>query len=121
MDKIEIVDGKKKLVNVVDFKTGNVNNAIKELGSAGNYRRQLVFYQLLCNESQRFQYEMVSGELDFIEASETTGFIKKKIEVTNQEVQELKKTITRVWQEMQQLKFLEKDGGCGKKDCEYCT
>ncbi|MBI3251349.1 MAG: ATP-dependent helicase [Candidatus Andersenbacteria bacterium] len=131
MDKIEIVDVKRKLVNVVDFKTGNVNNALKELGPEGNYRRQLVFYQLLCNESQRFQYEMVSGELDFIEASErnptsprlrgTQGFIKKKLEISQQEVEVLKKTIKRVWEEMQQLKFLEKDGGCGKKDCEYCN
>jgi DNA helicase II / ATP-dependent DNA helicase PcrA len=121
VDKVEIVDNKRKLVNVVDFKTGKVSNGLTKLGKEGPYRRQLVFYQLLCNESQRFPYEMVSGEIDFIEESEKRGFVKKKIKVTHEEVEELKKTIQRVWSEIQQLKFLEKDGGCGKKDCEYCN
>lgn len=121
IDKVEIVDAKKKFVNVVDFKTGNVNNALKELKPEGSYRRQLVFYQLLCNQSPRFPYEMVSGELDFIEPNDKGVFIKKKITVAAAEVKELADTIARVWEEMQQLKFLEQDGGCGKKDCEYCA
>ncbi|MBI3255535.1 MAG: ATP-dependent helicase [Candidatus Andersenbacteria bacterium] len=120
VDKVEIIDAKKKLVNVVDYKTGNPKSGLMKLGKEGPYRRQLAFYQLLCNESPRFGYEMVSGELDFIEPNEKGGFVKKKIEISQSEVTELKKTIKRVWGEIEQLKFLEKDGGCGKSDCEYC-
>lgn len=121
IDKIEIVNQAQKTINVVDYKTGNVDNGLKKFNPDGEYYRQLVFYQLLCNESPRFPYTMASGELDFIEPSKTKGFIKKKITVSQAEVENLKKTIERVWQEIKALKFLDTQAGCGQKECQYCT
>lgn len=117
LDKVEITgDGKK--VNVVDYKTGNPDNAAKHLRSGESYRRQLVFYKLLGDLSPRFEYEVESGEIDFVQASKRTGkLVKKKFEISVDEVEELKETIKKVWGDIKELKFLE-DEGCG--ECEYC-
>lgn len=119
LDKIEILNADKKLVNVVDYKTGNPDNAGKHMREGGKYRRQLVFYKLLCDSAPRFDFKMVSAELDFIQPSARTGkFVKKKFKITSTEVEDLQKTIRRVWKEIQALKFLEEDAACG--ECEYC-
>ena len=55
----------------------------------------------------------------FIQASKRTGkLVKKKFEVSDKDVKELKATIQCVWQEMQDLKFLDPAAACG--ECEYC-
>lgn len=119
LDKVEILDAKKKLVNVVDYKTGNPDNGAKEARKGGKYYRQLVFYKLLTELSPRFEYEMVSGEIDFIESSKRTGkLLKKKFEISAADIKDLKETITRVWQEVQELKFLNSGTACG--ECQYC-
>lgn len=121
IDKIEIIDAKNKKINVVDYKTGNVERGLKKLQPGGDYRRQLIFYQLLCNEAPRFAYDMVSAEIDFVEGNAKEVFMKKKIEVTKEELGELKSTIALVGKEIYELKFLDPAAGCGKKECEYCT
>lgn len=120
LDKIEIIDAQKKIVNVVDYKTGNSDTAWEKTKKDGNYFRQLVFYKLLCDNAPQFGYTMQSGEIDFIEISKK-GYIKKKIEITKEDTQALAETISRVWQEIQELKFMDPVNGCHKKDCEYCT
>ncbi len=129
VDKIELVDSRAippggawpdgAAVNVVDYKTGNADRGLGGLKKGGPYRRQLAFYQLLCNNSPRFPYRMTSGEIDFIRASDRRGFVKKKIVVSEPELIELKETIKRVWREIHNLKFLEADARCGK--CEVCA
>jgi len=117
LDKIELLDGNK--VNVVDYKTGNPDNAGKHSRVGGKYHRQLVFYKLMCDESKVFKHDMVSGELDFVQPSKRTGkLMQKKYEISDDEVGELKEMIRQVWEEIKQLKFLEDDAGCG--ECEYC-
>lgn len=119
LDKIEVLDGKKRLVSVVDYKTGNPDNAYKHLREDGDYRRQLVFYQLLAERSPRFEYKVIRGEIDFIQPSSRTGkFVKKKFEISPADVVDLEKTIKRVWREIKDLRFLEPDAACG--ECEYC-
>ena len=119
LDKIEIVDEAKKLVVVVDYKTGNPDSAARHFrNGGGDYWRQLVFYKLLTELSPQFPYTMVRGELDFIQPSRRTGqFIKKAYEVSPSDTKELAETIRQVWSEIKALKFLEAEG-CG--ECEYC-
>jgi DNA helicase II / ATP-dependent DNA helicase PcrA len=117
LDKLELLGNQK--VNVVDYKTGNPDNAYQHSKPGGKYYRQLVFYKLLCDESQRFNYEMVSGEIDFIQPSKRKGeHIKHKYKISNKEVEELKKEVLRVWEEVQELKFINGKESCG--ECEYC-
>lgn len=129
IDKMELIDeadvqkdGRWKrgaAVNVVDYKTGDPEKGMRKLKVGGSYHRQLVFYKLLCDESPRFAFTMTTGEIDFIQPSEKKGFVKKKLIVTDSDVNELKETIARVWGEIQALKFLEDNAACGK--CEYCA
>lgn len=117
LDKIEFLSDTR--VNVVDYKTGNPDNAYSHAKPGGKYHRQLVFYKLLCDASPRFPHEMASGEIDFVQKSRRSGtFVKRRYEISVDEVAELKDTIRRVWGEIQALKFLDGDAACGV--CEYC-
>ncbi|MEX2054712.1 MAG: UvrD-helicase domain-containing protein [Candidatus Andersenbacteria bacterium] len=121
IDKIEIVDPARQLVNVVDYKTGNPDTKKRHVKRGGNYHRQLVFYKLLCDNSPRFAYTMNSGEIDFIEASaKTEEFIKPRVTVTDADLQELRATISKVWQDIQSLRFIDPNNPdfCG--DCVFC-
>lgn len=120
LDKIEIIDAKEKLVNVVDYKTGNSDRWYEKLKKDGNYVRQMVFYKLLCDNAKQFGYTMQSGEIDFVEPSKK-GYIKKRIEITAEDIAQLTDTIARVWKEIQELRFMDPASGCHTKDCEYCS
>ena len=121
IDKIELLDeewsdGAK--VNVVDYKTGNPDRGMLKIRPDEDYYRQLVFYRLLCDTSSQFPYTFASAEVDFIAPSVKKGYVKKKVQISDAEVDELKETIARVWGEIQDLKFLDDDSVCG--ECEFC-
>ncbi len=120
LDKIEIISKEDKLVNVVDYKTGNSDNAWEKVRKGGDYFRQLVFYKLLCDNAPQFGYKMESGEIDFIEPSKK-GYVKKRIRIEKQDVEYLTNDIVRVWKDIQDLKFLDPANGCHEADCEYCN
>ncbi|MDZ4225409.1 MAG: ATP-dependent DNA helicase [Candidatus Andersenbacteria bacterium] len=120
LDKIELLDARE--VNVVDYKTGNPKKGLAKLKEGKDYRRQIVFYKLLGDESQKFNYEMVSGEIDFLQPDDKGKLYKKKITVSTEEIEELREIIKQVWQEIQNLNFVtgKERPFCGKRDCEYC-
>ena len=120
LDKIEILDEKNKIINVVDYKTGNSDKWYEKVKKDGNYARQMIFYKLLCDNAKQFGYTMKSGEIDFVEPSKK-GFVKKKIDITEDDTKQLTETIQRVWQEIQELRFMDPATGCHEKDCEYCN
>ena len=71
LDKLEF-DG--KLVNVVDYKTGNPENGKKKIArpsekepNGGDYWRQAVFYKLLLDQQAQHDWQVMSTEFDFIE------------------------------------------------------
>ncbi|HEX8547535.1 MAG TPA: ATP-dependent DNA helicase, partial [Cytophagaceae bacterium] len=83
LDKIEF-DGNK--INVVDYKTGKPDNGKKKINPpnekeplGGDYWRQLVFYKLLIEADRKNSWEMVSGELDFLEKDSKKVFSKFKL------------------------------------------
>ena len=120
LDKVEILDEKK--VNVVDYKTGKAKSRNELEGKTknadSNYKRQLVFYKLLLGLDEANRYEMKSGELDFTEPDEKMRYKKERFEITDEEVEELKKVVGRVASEIAELEFWDKT--CDEKDCEYC-
>ncbi len=120
IDKIEILDPDKKTINLVDYKTGNSDTWKEKMRKDGNYVRQLIFYKLLCDHAPDFPYRMASGEIDFVEPS-GSGYIKKRVEISEKDAEELTKTIQGVWKDIQGLRFLDPASGCGKSDCEYCA
>jgi DNA helicase-2/ATP-dependent DNA helicase PcrA len=107
LDKIEIIDQEKNLINVVDYKTGQFANAKKKLQPGNDYHRQIVFYQLICNlanKSGLFKYKMQSGEIDFIQKSEEK-FEKRSVVVTKQDLEDLIALIKDSYQKIKAHEF----------------
>lgn len=121
LDKIQLLDEADRTVHTVDYKTGLPDNKSAELRPGGEYHRQIVFYKLLCDYSKRFPYQMVSGEIDFVQASKSGDFIRKVINVTPEDIENLKTQIKDVYKDIMNLRFLELDEfeRCGQ--CDWCT
>lgn len=121
LDKIEILDKKNKVI-VVDYKTGNPGSKSAELKPGGNYHRQIVFYQLLCNlakEKIGFKYEMLTGEIDFIQKDSYGKFHKRKIDVDKSDLEILKKEIEEMHQELKAHNFCKTEDIKACSNCDY--
>ena len=115
IDLIEKVENGK--INVIDFKTGNVDNKYKELSPSGDYYRQIVFYKLLLDlkNDSRLQYNQ--GIIDFVEKSKIKkSFIRKEINVTDDDLTKLKTQIEEIYQKILNLEFFEIGKDCKDKD-----
>ncbi len=125
IDRIDWVDRDKKLVRVIDYKTGspktsgdiegrtvkaNLSPREQELPESirGNYKRQLLFYKLLTELDRTFVPVVVEGVFDFVEPDKNSGkHIERRFELLDTEVDDLKQLILQVAEEVKQLKFLE--------------
>ena len=122
LDKLEF-NG--KLVNVVDYKTGDPDKAREKLKGfaegesiGGDYWRQAVFYKLLVDESKQNDWRVISSEFDFIEPDKKKNYRKEKIVITPQDLDEVKRQLTETWKKIQEHDFYT---GCGKEDCHWCN
>lgn len=111
LDKIEMINDRD--VNVVDYKTGKRKSDNKE-----NYERQLRFYRLLLSLDDKKRYNMISGELDFIEPDNNGKYRKDRFEIIDKEVEDLKNLVIEKAREIYNFDFWDKS--CEDKDCEYC-
>jgi len=123
IDKIEF-DGHD--ANVVDYKTGKVENGRKKLKPpddkdplGGDYWRQIVFYKILMDEIRPKKWTMVSGEIDFIEKDEKKAkdFVKVKVAVSREDIIFVKEQIRDTWKKIMDHQFSD---GCSKEDCHWC-
>jgi DNA helicase-2/ATP-dependent DNA helicase PcrA len=121
LDKIELLDGVNR-VNVVDYKTGKPKSRNAILGdtkdSEGNIKRQLDFYKLLLDEYEMGKYEMVSGEIDFVEPAGKGLCKKERFEVTKEDAATVRKEVVRVGNEIYSFSFWDKK--CDTKGCPWC-
>lgn len=122
IDKLEF-DG--KLVNVVDYKTGDPDKAIlKTKGPSdkepygGDYWRQAVFYKILVDNYEQKDWKVISTEFDFIEPDKKKNYRKQKIVITPADITTVTEQISVAWQRIQTREFYT---GCGKKDCHWCN
>ena len=121
IDKLEFLDDRGQ-VNVVDYKTGRPKSRNEIEGgtknSTGDFKRQLVFYNLLLNRFQGVRYKMASGEIDFVEPDARGRYHKERFEISPDEVRALEKLIARTAEEILNLKFW--DARCDDEVCEHC-
>jgi DNA helicase-2/ATP-dependent DNA helicase PcrA len=138
LDKLEF-DG--NFVNVVDYKTGQMEYARKKFNRpdeakteaarqeqkapafedehGGDYWRQAVFYKILMDHDQTKSWEMRTAEFDFIEPDKKTGqFLKEKVAITPTDISIVKSQIIQSYQAIKAKRF---SNGCGKEDCMWCT
>ncbi|MVT07273.1 ATP-dependent helicase [Chitinophaga tropicalis] len=125
IDKLEF-DGLQ--VNVVDYKTGDYERAIKEHQkfarpdekhpNGGDYWRQAVFYKILLDNYRQKNWRVVSSEFDFIEPDKQKGYHKEKVLITPEDVTTVTQQIINTWNRIRHKDFYT---GCGKKDCAWCN
>lgn len=121
LDKLEF-DGKS--VNVVDYKTGDIEKALPKLKGpgerdpeGGSYWRQAVFYKILVDNLENKDWKVVSTEFDFIEPDKKKVYHKEKVVISAEDISIVTRQITDVWQKIQNRDFYK---GCGKSDCHWC-
>ena len=122
LDKLEF-NGKE--VNVVDYKSGNIDNAIPKMKpptdkdpNGGDYWRQAVFYKILIDNYEQKDWKVISTEFDFVEPDKKGEYRKEKIVINPQDIETVKQQLTDVWHKIQARDFYT---GCGKEDCHWCN
>ena len=122
LDKLEF-NGKE--INVVDYKSGDIDKALPKLKgpsdkdpNGGDYWRQAVFYKLLIDNYEQKDWKVISTEFDFVEPDKKKEYRKEKIIITAQDTETVKHQVTEVWEKIQQRDFYT---GCGKEDCHWCN
>lgn len=122
LDKLEF-DGKS--VNVVDYKTGDVDKAKEKLRpphekdpNGGDYWRQAVFYKILVDRYESKNWNVVSSEFDFIEPDRKKIYRKEKIFITPEDITTVTQQIKDTWAKIQARDFYT---GCFKEDCHWCN
>ncbi|MDB5232906.1 MAG: ATP-dependent helicase [Chitinophagaceae bacterium] len=122
LDKLEF-DG--KMVNVVDYKSGDPDKAVAKLRgpnekdpNGGDYWRQAVFYKLLVDNYEQRGWKVLSSEFDFIEPDKKKNYRKIKVVITPEDVTTVIQQITDTWKKIQDRDFYT---GCGKEDCHWCN
>ncbi|OYY08432.1 MAG: DNA helicase UvrD, partial [Sphingobacteriia bacterium 35-36-14] len=104
LDKLEF-NG--KMVNVVDYKTGDVEKAKEKLlgpnekqPDGGDYWRQAVFYKILVDNYDQKAWQVISSEFDFIEPDNKKNYRKEKITISDSDISTVKNQITTVWEKI---------------------
>ncbi len=122
LDKLEF-DGKS--VNVVDYKTGDIDKAMAKMKGpddkdplGGDYWRQAVFYKILIDNYEQKDWKVISTEFDFIEPDKKKVYRKHKLVITPEDQAIVTRQIKTVWDKIQQHDFFT---GCGKPDCHWCN
>lgn len=121
LDKIELVDPASNSVRVIDYKTGRARsrNEIEGKTAAADedYKRQLIFYQLLANTDKQFPYKVTEAGLAFVDDS--CRFPTELFTITHEEVGDLKELIKNVYKQMLSLEFPHYEDP-NRPPCEFC-
>ena len=123
IDKIEM-EGKNH--HVVDYKTGNSDNAKEKLQTpndkhpyGGDFWRQMVFYKILLEADKTHQWNMDSGTFDFVfKSKKDNQYLKHKIVISSEDVTLVRQLISEVYGKIKNHQFYE---GCNKSDCRWCN
>ncbi|PIR43791.1 hypothetical protein COV24_00945 [candidate division WWE3 bacterium CG10_big_fil_rev_8_21_14_0_10_32_10] len=111
VDRIELLKNESGImyVKVIDYKTGKPKSRNEILGktknSDGAYKRQLVFYKILCDLDRSFKYKAKSFELDFVGDSKGVKPKKEVFEISEGEIKELKNIIVDTLHKIRNMEF----------------
>lgn len=125
VDKLEFEGNQ---VNVVDYKTGDYEKAIKDYKkfdrpneknpNGGDYWRQAVFYKILLENYRSKSWQVASTEFDFVEPNKQKVYHKEKVFITADDIAAVTQQIVDTWTKIQNKDFYT---GCGKEDCVWCN
>lgn len=128
LDRVSL-NGQK--VWVTDYKTGSADNRGRKLDApregyededielryGGDYWRQIMFYKILIDSDATLSWNMVAGEIDFVEPDKAGAYKSFTLEVTDKGVQEVKKQIRVVYDNILNHNF---NTGCNDPYCHWC-
>lgn len=121
LDKLEFNGNE---VNVVDYKTGDPDNAKSKLirpnhkePNGGDYWRQAVFYKILV-DNNKSNWKVVSTEFDFIEPNKKKEYKVEKVTISPEDIDTVTDQIVLVWNKIKERDFYT---GCGKEECHWCN
>jgi DNA helicase-2/ATP-dependent DNA helicase PcrA len=96
----------KTSAQVIDYKTGKPSPSWGSSSKLHFYKRQLIFYKLLVEKSRDYANMKVnSGSILFVEPMSDGEIIQLEHEISEQDVDELRKLIKVVWKKIQNLDF----------------
>ena len=104
VDRIDLFTPTSQECRIVDYKTGRPKLTVEAVRKEEGLFRQLVFYKLLCDISPSFIHEARLFTLDFI-GNEDTDRKLIELEISEQEVEELRSVIRAVWKKITELDF----------------
>ncbi len=121
LDKLELLDGPTNSVRIIDYKTGRARSRNEIEGKTAtadeDYKRQLIFYQMLSELDKQFPYKVKETGLAFVDDDER--FTTEIFEVTKEEVKDLEELIKTVYAQMLNLEFPHIEDP-NRPACEFC-
>lgn len=109
VDRIDLFEPTSAVCRIVDFKTGTPLKTEEAVRKDEKYFRQLVFYKILCDLDQKFAYDAEVFSFDFVGNDREERRVID-LQITQQEVQELKELIRKVWAKITALDFSPLEG-----------
>jgi DNA helicase II / ATP-dependent DNA helicase PcrA len=120
LDKVEfldsVIEGK---INIIDYKTGRPFSEKTKKSEKDDLKRQLVFYHILYEDYMENKFTINKAILDFVEKNKRGEFEQYTLEISKDEINEVKQEINKMVSEVLSGEFLSL--GCARKDCEYCS
>ena len=104
VDRIDLLEPNGRKCRVLDYKTGRTCRTEDAVRKKDDLFRQLVFYKIICDCDPKFIHEATVFSLDFI-GNDKEARKEINVEITQQEVEELKALIKKVWAKITVLDF----------------
>jgi len=100
------IDQQNRTITVVDYKTGQPHERWTADPKLYKYRRQLISYKLLIENSRTYKgYKVNTGRLEYVEPDENGRIITLPMEFDNKEVEQTKQLLAAIWKRIQDLDF----------------
>ena len=100
------IDTKQKTITVVDYKTGKSFERWSSDPKLHKYKRQLIFYKLLIENSRTYKgYKVTTGRLEFVEPNENGKIQSLELTYNDAEVAETIALMQAIWQCVHELRF----------------
>jgi DNA helicase-2/ATP-dependent DNA helicase PcrA len=122
IDKVEIFSDH---VNVIDYKTGNPDNARKKMNPpknnedpGGDYWRQILFYKILVDNDPSSGWNVRTGEVRLLEPDKEDNYKHFKISVDPADIQIVGDQLVDVWHKIKNHEFTK---GCNDPKCSWCN
>lgn len=110
IDLMEI-DQQSRTITVVDYKTGKAFERWSADPKLHKYKRQLLVYKLLIENSRSFKgFRVPVGRLEFVEPDENGRIVSLELRFKDEEVEETRQLIQAVWRTIRTLQFPDVSG-----------